>query len=71
MPPDTSSDRSARAYRAFLLRAWAEDDQDERYWRFQLESSQDGSREHFPDLQGLVEYLLEELETELDFKDHL
>lgn len=68
MSPDRGRDEAGTAYRAYLLRAWAEVEQGDRRWRFQLESPQQRAVQHFPDLEGLVAYLMQELEIELNLR---
>lgn len=68
MATDEHRDQANNAYRAFLLRAWAEDEQGDHRWRFQLESPQQRAVQHFPDLEGLVVYLMQELEIELNLR---
>ena len=48
-------------YKSYLLRLWREDSASAS-WRASLESiTQEGEPHHFPDLGGLVAFLLDEL----------
>lgn len=69
MSPDAGGSPQKPHYRAFLLRAWAEDHEQGLQWRFQLESPHGKIVEKFGDLERMVDYLTDELGIEHSVND--
>ena len=46
-----------RDYASYLLRLWRSGEADPPAWRASLQSTQDGHRLNFPDLEALVDFL--------------
>lgn len=56
-------ERSPR-YQSYLLRLWETRDGEKRIWRASLESPGSGKRQGFASLEGLIQFLRAQMETE-------